>query len=210
VMCGMGRCGALYACTQEGVTPDIVVVAKGLGAGYEPIGATLLSRRIHDAFRDGSGFFQHGHTYLGHVLACTAALAVQRAIEREDLLANVQRMGTLLEARLRERFAAHPHVGDIRGRGLFWGLEFVAERASKAPFDPALRLHARLKKAGMARGLMTYPMGGTLDGQRGDHLVLAPPFNIDAGHVDLIVERLGAAIDAAIDELPAGASRRAA
>jgi hypothetical protein len=210
VMCGMGRCGALYACTQEGVTPDIVVVAKGLGAGYQPIGATLLSRRIHDAFRDGSGFFQHGHTYVGHVLACTAALAVQRAIEREDLLANVQRTGKLLEASLRERFAAHPHVGDIRGRGLFWGLEFVAERASKAPFDPALRLHARLKKAGMAQGLMTYPMGGTLDGQRGDHLVLAPPFNIEAGHVDLIVERLGAAIDAAIGELPAGASRRAA
>ncbi len=210
VMCGMGRCGSLYACTQEGVAPDIAVIAKGLGAGYQPIGAVLLGRHVHDAFRDGSGFFQHGHTYLGHILACSAALAVQRAIEDEDLIANVRRMGERLEARLRERFGDHPHVGDVRGRGLFRGLEFVADRASKAPFDPALRLHARIKKAGMARGLMTYPMGGTIDGQRGDHLVLAPPFIIGEEHVELIVERLGEAVDAAIGELPAEARRGSA
>ena len=210
VMCGMGRTGTLYACEQEGVAPDIVVIAKGLGAGYEPIGAALLSRRIFEAFRDGSGFFQHGHTYLGHVLACAAALEVQRTIEREDLLANVRRLGPLLEARLRERFAAHPHVGDIRGRGLFWGIEFVADRASKRPFDPALRLHARIKKAAMAQGLMTYPMGGTIDGRLGDHLLLAPPFILGEQHLEMIVERLAQALDAAIGSLPADAARAAA
>jgi len=210
VMCGMGRTGTLYACDQDGVAPDIAVIAKGLGAGYEPIGAALLSRRIFDAFREGSGFFQHGHTYLGHVLACTAALEVQRTIERDKLLENVARLGPQLEARLRARFGDHPHVGDIRGRGFFWGVEFVADRASKRPFDPALRLHARIKKAAMSQGLMTYPMGGTIDGKQGDHLLLAPPFIVGEEHLDMIVERLGAALDAVVRELPADATRAAA
>ena len=184
--------------------PDIVTVAKGLGAGYQPIGAALLSSRIFEAFRDGSGAFQHGHTYLGHVLACTAALAVQEAIEREGLLENVRRMGALLDARLRERFGAHPHVGDIRGRGLLLAMELVADRETKQPFDPALKLHARLKRTALDLGLMTYPMGGTVDGVHGDHVVLAPPFIIDAGHVEMIVERLGRALDAVFASLPAG------
>jgi len=210
VMCGMGRTGTLYACEQEGVAPDIVTIAKGLGAGYQPVGAALLSRRIFDAFRDGSGFFQHGHTYLGHVLACTAALEVQRTIEREGLLENVVRLGGRFEALLRERFGAHPHVGDIRGRGFFRGMEFVADRASKAPFDPSLKVHARIKKAAMAQGLMTYPMGGTLDGRRGDHLLLAPPFIVGEQHLEMIVERLGAALDAVIAGLPREAFATAA
>ncbi len=202
VMCGMGRTGSLYACEQEGVAPDIVTIAKGLGAGYQPIGAALLSRRIFDAFSQGSGFFQHGHTYLGHVLACTAALEVQRTIEREGLLENVKRLGATFEGLLRERFGAHPHVGDIRGRGFFRGMEFVADRASKAPFDPSLKVHARIKKAAMAQGLMTYPMGGTLDGRRGDHLLLAPPFIVGEEHLVMIVDRLGAALDAVVQGLP--------
>jgi adenosylmethionine-8-amino-7-oxononanoate aminotransferase len=202
VMCGMGRTGSLYACEQEGVAPDIVTVAKGLGAGYQPIGAALLSRRIFDAFSQGSGFFQHGHTYLGHVLACTAALEVQRTIERDGLLENVKRLGATFENLLRERFGAHPHVGDIRGRGFFRGMEFVADRASKAPFDPSLKVHARIKKAAMAQGLMTYPMGGTLDGRRGDHLLLAPPFIVGEEHLVMIVERLGAALDTVVQGLP--------
>jgi len=202
VMCGMGRCGTLYACEQEGITPDIVTIAKGLGAGYQPIGAALLSQRVFDAFRDGSGFFQHGHTYLGHALACAAALAVQQTIERESLLENVNRMGALLDRRLRETFGGHPHVGDIRGRGLFRALEFVVDRTDKTPFDPELRLHARLKKAAMARGLMTYPMGGTLDGVQGDHLLIAPPFIIDASHIETIIEGLQGAISDTLAELP--------
>ena len=206
VMCGMGRCGTRYACEPEGVSPDIVTIAKGLGAGYQPIGAALLSQRLFDAFRDGSGFFQHGHTYLGHAIACAAALAVQRTIDSESLLDNVQRRGAHLEQRLRETFGDHPNVGDIRGRGLFLALEFVADRATKAPFDPALRLHARLKAAAMARGLMTYPMGGTVDGRQGDHLVLAPPFIIDETHVELIVERLAGAISDTLKPLAPSAS----
>jgi adenosylmethionine-8-amino-7-oxononanoate aminotransferase len=202
VMCGMGRTGSLYACEQEGVAPDIVTIAKGLGAGYQPIGAALLSRRIFDAFSQGSGFFQHGHTYLGHVLACTAALEVQRTIERDGLLENVKRLGATFESLLRERFGAHPHVGDIRGRGFFRGMEFVADRASKAPFDPSLKVHARIKKAAMAQGLMTYPMGGTLDGRRGDHLLLAPPFIVGEEHLVMIVDRLGAALDTVVQGLP--------
>ena len=210
VMCGMGRTGTLFACEQEGVAPDIVAIAKGLGAGYQPIGATLLSRRIYDAFRQGSGFFQHGHTYLGHILACTAALEVQRTIEREGLLAKVRKLAGEFEAALADRFGDHPHVGDMRGRGLFRGLELVADRATKAPFDPALKVNARVKKAAMAEGLMCYPMGGTIDGERGDHVLLAPPFIIDSSHIGMIVERLATAIDATIASLPAGKAAQAA
>ena len=198
VMCGMGRTGTLHACEQEGIAPDLMAIAKGLGGGFAPIGAMLVSERISDAVSAGSGAFPHSQTYVGHPLACAAALAVQKVIARDDLLANVRRQGAYLERRLRERFANHHHVGDIRGRGLFWGVEIVADRASKAPFDPALKLHARIKQAAMERGLMTYPMGGTIEGQAGDHILLAPPFIVTERDIDTIVELLGAAIDDAI------------
>jgi adenosylmethionine-8-amino-7-oxononanoate aminotransferase len=198
VMCGMGRTGTLYACEQEGVSPDIVTIAKGLGAGYQPIGACLLSQRVFDAFAQGSGFFQHGHTYLGHAIACAAALAVQKVIVEEDLLARVRETGALLERELRRALGDHPNVGDLRGRGLFLGVELVADRATKAPFDPALKLHARVKRAAFDAGLMCYPMGGTIDGRRGDHVLLAPPYTIDGSHVDEIVVGLAGAIDTAV------------
>ena len=147
---------------------------------------------------EGSGFFQHGHTYLGHPIACAAALAVQRVIERDDLLARVRERGRYLDAALRERFGKHPHVGDVRGRGLFFGVELVADRATKATFDPKRKVHARLKREAMARGLLVYPMGGTIDGQRGDHVLLAPPFVSTEQHLDLLVDRLSGAVDAAV------------
>ena len=200
VMCGMGRTGTLFACEQDGVAPDLVAIAKGLGAGYQPIGALLATDTIFEAFRSGSGFFQHGHTYMGHAIACAAALAVQRTIEAERLLDNVQRMGALLREGLESRFGNHHHVGDIRGRGLFVGLELVADRSTKEPFDPAKRLHAKVKSAAMARGLMCYPMGGTIDGRRGDHVLLAPPFIVDGEHIAAIVETIGDSIDAALAE----------
>ncbi len=196
--CGMGRTGTLYACEQEGVAPDLMTIAKGLGGGYQPIGAVMLTKRIFDAFADGSGAFQHGHTYMGHPMAAAAALAVQEVIERDNLLANVVAMGDLLQRRLAERFAMSPFVGDIRGRGLLRALELVEDRASKEPFDPALKIHARAKREAMRIGLMVYPMGGTIDGARGDHILLAPPFIVSAGHVEAIVERLGDALDAAL------------
>lgn len=199
VMCGMGRTGTLHACEQEGVSPDILAIAKGLGGGYAPIGAILLHDKIFKTIADRSGAFQHSHTYTGHPLACAAALAVQRVIRRDNLLANVRQQGEHLARRLQERFGNHPFVGNVRGRGLFQGLEIVADRGTREPFDPQRRLNARIKREAMARGLMVYPMGGTVDGARGDHVLLAPPFIIDNSAIDAIVERLGDAIDAAID-----------
>src|SRR6056297_2039980 len=156
VMCGMGRTGTLFACEQEGIAPDIVTIAKGLGAGYQPIGAMLCTGAIYDAIAEGSGFFQHGHTYMGHPMAAAAGEAVLEAILGRDLLPAVRRQGAGLMARLEARLGQHPHVGDIRGRGLFRGIELVADRESKAPFDPARGLHRKVKAAATDEGLMCY------------------------------------------------------
>jgi adenosylmethionine-8-amino-7-oxononanoate aminotransferase len=198
VMCGMGRTGTLHAWEQEGIAPDIQAVAKGLGGGYQPIGAMLASGRIIDAIRQGSGAFQHGHTYLAHPLACAAALEVQRVIGEEYLLDRVKELGGYLERRLTERFGNHRHVGDIRGRGLFQAIELVADRGTRAPFDPALKLNQRIKAAAFERGLACYPSGGTVDGQRGDHVLLAPPYIATPEDIDEIVDRLGGAVDSAL------------
>ena len=195
VMCGMGRTGTLYACEQDGIAPDLLTVAKGLGGGYQPIGALLVSGEIFATIRDGSGFFQHGHTYMGHPTACAAALAVQRVIRDDQLLDNVQNMGERLDAALHTRLGDHPHVGDIRGRGLFRGIEIVANRLTREPFSPAQKIHAKIKQEAMTRGLMCYPMGGTIDGARGDHVLLAPPFIIDAPQIDQVVELLVQTLD---------------
>jgi adenosylmethionine-8-amino-7-oxononanoate aminotransferase len=198
VMCGMGRTGHLYACTQDGVTPDMITVAKGLGAGYQPIGALICTGQIYDAIAAGSGFFQHGHTYMGHAMAAAGAGAVLRAIRDRDLLPRVQQAGETLDAALRARFGQHPHIGDIRGRGLFRGLELVADRETKDVFDPSRKLHARIKAAAMDAGLICYPMGGTIDGQRGDHILLAPPFIISDDQIGELTDKLGQAIDRAM------------
>lgn len=190
VMCGMGRTGTLHACQHDGVVPDLLAVAKGLGGGYQPIGAVLVQGRVVDAFRHGSGLFQHGHTYIGHAMACAAALAVQRVIRRDGLLERVRHLGQRLESGLRERLGEHPHVGDIRGRGLFWGIEWVQDKSSRRPLDPALKTHARLKAAAFARGLMIYPMGGTVDGLHGDHVLLAPPFVCRDQDIDTLIDLL--------------------
>ncbi len=200
VMSGMGRTGHLFACAEDGISPDILVIAKGLGAGYQPIGAMLASRRIYDTIVGGSGFFQHGHTYMAHATACAGALAVQRVIERDGLLSNVLARGEQLRERLRDVFDGHPNVGDIRGRGLFVGVEFVQDKADKSPLDPARKTHARLKRRALDHGLMVYPMGGTIDGVRGDHVLLAPPFICTAADIDEIVARLARTVQ---DVLPA-------
>ena len=194
VMCGMGRTGTLYASEQEGIAPDLVTIAKGLGGGYQPVGAVLVQQRIVDAMSQGSGFFQHGHTYLGHPVACAAALAVQQVIRRDGLLAKVRDNGAAFGAMLADALGDHPNVGDIRGRGFFWGVELVADRNSKASFDPALKLHARIKQEALAQGLLCYPMGGTVDGRQGDHVLLAPPFIASRAHLEDIAARLASAI----------------
>jgi adenosylmethionine-8-amino-7-oxononanoate aminotransferase len=187
-----------HAGEQEGVVPDLLAIAKGLGGGYQPIGAVLAQKKLVEVFRAGSGMFQHGHTYLGHAVACAAALAVQRVIQRDGLVAQVRARGQTLLGLLKQTFADHPHVGDIRGRGLFWGLELVADRASRQWFDPALKLHARIKREAMALGLMVYPMSGTVDGRCGDHILLAPPFIASEDELVQMVERLARAVDAAM------------
>lgn len=201
VMCGMGRTGTLFAYEQEGIVPDLVATAKGLGAGYQPIGALMVGNAVYDAIAGGTGFFQHGHTYMGHPTACAAALAVQQVIERDGLLDNVRRMGEYLETSLRARFGEHPHVGDIRGRGLFHGLELVSDRDDKTPFAPETQLHAAVKNRAMDQGLMCYPMSGTINGRDGHHVLLAPPYIIDESHVDEIVDKLESALNGAIDSL---------
>jgi adenosylmethionine-8-amino-7-oxononanoate aminotransferase len=198
VMCGMGRTGHLFACAEDGVVPDMITIAKGLGAGYQPIGALLTSGRIYDAVAQGSGFFQHGHTYMGHAMAAAGAGAVLRAIHDRGLLARVRRMGDVLDAALHARFGQHPHIGDIRGRGLFRGLELVKDRDTRAPFDPARKLHARIKAEAMAAGLICYPMGGTIDGHAGDHILLAPPFIITDEQVDELTDKLALAVERAL------------
>ena len=198
VMCGMGRTGTMFAIEQDGVAPDLVAVAKGLGAGYAPIGAVLVNGAIVERQRGGSGTFLHGHTYIGHPVAAAAALAVQEVIERDDLLVQVQKRGATLRRMLGDVFGEHEHVGDIRGRGLFLGLELVRNRASKEPFAPELKLHAAIKQQAMARGLMVYPMGGTIDGRQGDHILLAPPFIVSAAELSEIVARLREAVDAGV------------
>ena len=198
VMCGMGRTGTLHAWQQEGIAPDIQAIAKGLGGGYQPIGAMLASGRIVDTIREASGAFQHGHTYLAHPMACAAALEVQHVIRDERLLDRVKERGSQLERRLIERFGNHRHIGDIRGRGLFRAIELVADRSKRAPFDPALKLHQRIKAAAFENGLACYPSGGTVDGRSGDHVLLAPPYIATSDDIDMIVDRLGHAVDSAL------------
>ncbi|MEX3786587.1 aspartate aminotransferase family protein [Paraburkholderia sp. BR14374] len=198
IMSGMGRTGYLFACDEDGVAPDMLTIAKGLGAGYQPIGATLVSDRIYQTIVGGSGFFQHGHTYIGHATACAASLEVQRVIAEDNLLANVQARGEQLRGRLRELYAQHAHIGDVRGRGLFVGVELVKDRGTKEPFDAKLKLHATIKREAFARGLMVYPMGGTVDGKSGDHVLLAPPFICTARDIDEIVSRLDDGIGASL------------
>jgi adenosylmethionine-8-amino-7-oxononanoate aminotransferase len=195
VMCGMGRTGHLYACEAENLQPDLLVIAKGLGAGYQPIGAVLAQKQITDAIAGGSGFFQHGHTYLGHATACAASLAVQQVMRREGLVQRSAAQGVKLKAMLSERLACHPYVGDVRGRGLFVGIELVRDRQSKQTFDPLFKLHAKLKARAMEHGLLCYPMGGTIDGKHGDHVLLAPPFIINDDELAQLVDRLERAID---------------
>lgn len=202
VMCGLGRTGTLHAWEQEGVAPDIQAIAKGLGGGYQPIGGVLVAGRIVEAIKAGSGLHRHGHTYAAHPVACAAALAVQQVVREENLVEAAVLRGRQLETALKSRLGQHPHVGDIRGRGLFWALELVEDRDTKAPFAPELGVNGRVKMAAFARGLACYPVGGTIDGLRGDHVLLAPPFIASAEEIEIIADRLAAGLDDAVRALP--------
>jgi adenosylmethionine-8-amino-7-oxononanoate aminotransferase len=196
VMCGSGRTGTFLSCEQDGVVPDIVTLGKGLGAGYQPIGATVCTSEVYETVAGGSGALMHGQTYNAHPVGCAAALAVQRVIREEALFKRVQDGGAQLIALLNARFGDHPNVGDIRGRGLLVALELVADRSTKAPFDPAVAVHQRAKAEAFDRGLLIYPSGGTVDGRSGDHILLAPPYNVTDDELETIVNLLGDTMNA--------------
>ncbi|MBT8098891.1 MAG: aminotransferase class III-fold pyridoxal phosphate-dependent enzyme, partial [Gammaproteobacteria bacterium] len=198
VMCGSGRCGTFFAFEQDGIKPDIVTIAKGLGGGYQPISAMLARGVIHDSIVAEQGSFSHGHTYVGHATACAAALAVADVIVSNDLLPQVVQSGKSLRSELQSCFSAHPYVGDIRGRGLFVGIEIVDNRSSKSPADASLG--NRISAAAMQRGLMVYPGGGTADGTNGAHILLAPPFIYERAHLDELVSKLKLAVGDALGE----------
>lgn len=201
VMCGMGRTGTRFAYEQEGIVPDLVTIAKSLGAGYSPIGALMCTKEMFDAFYNGSGFFQHGHTYLGHPLGCAAALQVQKIVDRDNLLENVMKQGDYLQQQLEAKLGDHPNVGDIRGRGLFRGIELVQDRETKDPHPPELKVNAKIKSHALENGLMCYPMGGTIDGKLGNHILLAPPFIIEEAQIDGLVETLTGSITHVLNSL---------
>ena len=198
VMCGSGRTGTFLSCEQDGVVPDIATVGKGLGGGYQPIGAVICTSAVYETVARGSAALKHGQTYNAHPVGCAAALAVQRVIRDEGLLERVSEAGSRLSTLLGERFGDHPHVGDIRGRGLLQAIELVADRSTKAPFDPELAVHQRAKADALARGLLIYPGGGTVDGRRGDHILLAPPYNVTDEELETIVGRLAKTVDAVV------------
>ena len=202
VMCGSGRTGTLMAYEQESIVPDIVTMAKGLAAGYQPIGAMLCREELTAAIEKKSGYFQHGHTFMGHAAAVAAALATQDVIRDDDLLKNVVRRGAELKEALQQALSAHPNVGDIRGRGLFLGVEFVQDRETKQPFDAGMKLHQRIQRKAMDEGLMCYAMGGTIDGHAGDHVLIAPPYIFSSNHVGELVEKFVSAMSSVLPADP--------
>ncbi|MFK7836711.1 MAG: aspartate aminotransferase family protein [Sulfitobacter sp.] len=195
VMCGMGRTGSLFALEQEGIAADITTMAKGLGAGYQPIAAVMASEKVVQAILEGTGRLWNGHTYMSHAVATAGAMAVMQEIETRGLLAEVKRLGALLENGLRARLGQHPHVGDIRGRGLFWTVEVVADRATKTPFDVTLNMAGRILNAAKEAGVICYPSQGCADGTSGDHVLLAPCFTSTDAEIELIVEAMAATIE---------------
>ena len=194
VMCGMGRTGSLFACAQENISPDIIAIAKGLGAGYQPVGAMICSNLIYEKISNGSGFFQHGHTYLAHPVACAAGFAVLSKLISNELTERVKRVGEKFFKELNNRFSKNPFVGDIRGRGLFLGIEFVKDKKTKETFNPSFQFHKKLKAAAFNNGLLCYPMGGTVDGVNGDHVLLAPPFIMKENHIEELLDKLSLSI----------------
>jgi adenosylmethionine-8-amino-7-oxononanoate aminotransferase len=199
VMCGMGRTGRRYACEDEGIAPDFIALAKGLSGGYLPLGAVLIADKVHKAIEAGSNAVMHSHTYTGHPMSCAAGLAVQQEVRERDLLANVRKMGGMLKSALSEQFGTHRYVGDIRGRGLFLALELVRDRRTKEPFEAELKLAERIRVRAMENGLVCYPMGGVVDGRRGENVMIAPPFIIEERHVFELVEKLNKTLDDVLD-----------
>jgi adenosylmethionine-8-amino-7-oxononanoate aminotransferase len=200
VMCGIGRTGHLFAMEAEGVCADIFTIAKGLGAGYQPIASVLANEKVINAIKEGSGNLWNGHTYMSHAIACAGALAVLKVIEEDQLIKNVRVQGTKLEKMLRDEFENHPHIGDIRGRGLFWGLEIVADRKTKEPFPASINLSGKIKSNILENGMLSYPSQGCVDGISGDHILLAPPYTITDDELEIIVSTVKKSLNDQLDK----------
>jgi adenosylmethionine-8-amino-7-oxononanoate aminotransferase len=190
VMCGMGRTGTRYAFEHYDVVPDITTVGKCLGGGYVPIAGILVNHRVVRALSKGTAAFVHGHTYQAHPVCCAGALAVQNIIVREKLLDRCADSGKTLENLLRKTFDGCRYVGDIRGKGLFWALEFVRDKKTKQPLDPRLQFASKMYQATFDRGVAIYPTTGTVDGVRGDHVLLAPSFTVTEEELEKVVDTL--------------------
>lgn len=211
VMSGMGRSGTMHAWQGEhGVVlpgtsepldalPDLQMVGKGLGGGYAAIAGVIIGKSVLEALNHGEkgkGTFLHGQTYQALPLSCAAALAVQKIIVRDNLMDNASKQGLVLERLLKEKLASHPHVGDIRGKGMFWGVELVADKKTKEPFDPAWDVSGKIREVALAEELVTFYHGqGTVDGERGDHMIIAPAYTITESEVEDVVGRLVRAVD---------------
>ncbi|KAF5988963.1 ornithine aminotransferase [Fusarium bulbicola] len=196
VMCGVGRCGTFFAFEQDGdVRPDIVTTGKGLGGGYAPIAATLVHRKIIETLKKGTASFNHGHTYQAHPVSCAAALAIQKIIRRDNLVTRAATLGARLHKSLVEIFQDLEFVGNIRGRGLFWGIEFVKDKKTKTPFDSKIRFGVKVQERAFQLGLAVYPGSGTADGKEGDHVIVSPPLTITEDEMDELLVLLKKACD---------------
>ena len=192
-MVGMGRLGVESALSLFGVEADIVALGKGLSAGYMPLGAVLAGGKVVAAFENGSGVFEHGFTYSAHPVSCAAGLAVLNYVDKHDLLARVKALAPRLESGLEQLYDCSI-VGNVRGQGFLWGVEFVRDRAGKIPFSPELRFGQKLAAEAAALGLLVYPGSGSVDGVRGDHVIVAPPFTIEENELDELLARFSAAV----------------
>ena len=201
VMAGLGRTGRHFAYQDDGIVPDIVAVGKGLAAGYQPISAMLVTKEVHAALATGSGILRNGQTYVNHPIACAAALSVQRTIVEEGLLDQIRARGAQLRALLEELKDTVPYVGDVRGRGLFLGVELVADQDSKEPLPVEFDFASRMKAVAFEHGLLTYPGSGTIDGVSGHHVLFAPPFVATESEVAEMAERFEAALTTVLREL---------
>jgi len=191
VMCGTGRCGTWRALEHDGVVPDKMAIAKGLAGGYLPLGAAVYQRKVAEPIFAAHGAALTGHTFSAHTACCAAGVAVQTIIKRDGLIQRVRDNGPKLMQMVRDALHGIDAVGDIRGRGYFIGIEFVADRQTKEPFPAALLLFARIRQTAFDDGLICYPVGGNVDGVNGDIVIIAPPYNASDDELAEIVDKFG-------------------
>ena len=190
VMCGMGRTGSKWAFEQEGVCPDVVTFGKGLGGGFAAVAGVAIGEKVRRGIEGGSGNVAHGQTYQAHPVSCATALEVGRIVEEDGLIERCKKMGVVLERSLRDRLEDCKYVGNIRGRGLFWGVEFVKDKRTRQPFDASLQWGVNFQQGVYAKGVAVYPGSGTTDGISGDHVIVSPAYTVKVEELETIVSTI--------------------